>query len=478
MIKKLFAAIVTAALLCITVGCGASQSYVSGGTQFENAPVSDSFESADKSKVILLAGEENCLGYSYAYRLRDGDKETDVSAAKYAEYKNGYGNVEIMYRNMLKPGTVQSFNSEFERVRFGMGYSRSGMPDGAFGPELGIAEYCNFAFPQEKTYILKFAGGKPSSVELQWSTKGGAYYREMLRFFDRGLKELSDSGIDFEVSAFCFVQGDSDSRYNSDGYYGRLSEFADGIRGHYVDVAPDNGITFVDCGISPYNIGYAQINSYKRAFAGSDMRNIFVDTVAAGIDGESDNTDRRHYDAVSQLRLGNLIGRAVKDGAEYVDDRKNAFVPQDIELKPTELESGYAVDVFCDGLQACSLWQFEINDEYLCIETEVADGYITPDDGIILDVIGERRFAVRVNADGTSAVSADLGEATAAEQYGITADISYVGDESLTGYHIKLIVPIGAAEPSVDFSLCNANATRFIRNWERDRASPKRLQRS
>ena len=155
------------------------------------------------SHVILLAGGENCLGYSYSYHLEELD---GVSDEKFNEYKKGYENVKISFKNMLNSGLIHKEQTSFVKTRIGQGKAaEEGIQYGCLGPEVGIAEYLSNVKPNDTYYIIKFAGGGESSFVYQWNSSHGTYFTKMTEFFDNQLNKLKASGVDFDVSSFMFV---------------------------------------------------------------------------------------------------------------------------------------------------------------------------------------------------------------------------------------------------------------------------------
>ena len=92
-----------------------------------------------EATVIILAGQSNASGASLDEYLKK-----NVTAEQYAEYENGYNNVYINYVAGLKRS--DGF------VKCGV---NQGELDGCFGPELGIADKLNEAYPDRTFFIIK-----------------------------------------------------------------------------------------------------------------------------------------------------------------------------------------------------------------------------------------------------------------------------------------------------------------------------------
>ena len=119
-------------------------------------------------KVVLLAGEDNALGYSYSFRLQDNDDKTNVTNEKYQTYQKGFDNIKVRYLNKANYEENDSENHYFENVKLGMG-KLSSFDDGCFGPEVGIAESLNSFFANEMIYIIKFSASTPCSIIDDWN---------------------------------------------------------------------------------------------------------------------------------------------------------------------------------------------------------------------------------------------------------------------------------------------------------------------
>ena len=299
----------------------------------------------NKSHVILLAGDEDCLGFSYSYHLTEFE---GVSDQKFKEYTNGYDNVKISYRNMLTTKLVHKEQTSFIKTRLGQGKApNEGIKYGCLGPEVGIAEVLSNFKQDETFYIIKFAGGGESNFKYQWNIDHGVYYQKMNTFFEEQLLKLKNSNIDFDVSAFMFVQGESDAKNGEYNYKEYLENFVNDIKVRYQEYAPKNGMMFLDSGVSSYyHLSYRDINSAKKEIMDSDSRNYYIDTINADISRNDDNMDRKHFDAKGEIKLGNLFGKAYLSFNEV--NEKVAFEIKDKGQEKT-LTNSFAVESIKDG---------------------------------------------------------------------------------------------------------------------------------
>lgn len=418
-----------------------------------------------KTKVILLAGGDNCLGYSYSYHLQDHNM--DVSDLKMQEYRDGYSNVKILYKNMLSSHVVNQEIGDFENVRLGQGkVANEKFKDGIIGPELGIAEYLTNYYINEDVYILKFAGASSSTLHLEWNPDGGVYYQKMIEFFDNGLNKISNLVDDFEISAFCFMQGESDSRYFSNTYDNNLKKFVNSVKEKYYNYAPSNGMAFIDAGISRYYLNHLVINEIKSSLADSDGRNYYIDTIAAGIHNDKDNMDRKHYDAMGMLKLGNIFGRKIKESIE----EKNYNTSLDYEGDVTNYNKNYGdykISCISNGEYAYSQWNFTRGEKELNINVQVEDKYIYDEDGVEIRLsdyydgegLSYGTYSIQAFHNGDVLLYKHNGnEFAVCSELDIICKNRYIQeDNELKGYQLNISIGFSKKELGIAFSLINNN---------------------
>lgn len=284
-------------------------------------------EQRDPVRVIFLAGQSNAVGQSYSFHLQD--KGSEITAAQYAEYKNGLDNAYIYYNNCegIADEYKHTYSTDFTEVKFGQGVGVADTekyPEGAFGPELGLAEYWREFYPGEKLYIIKYAYGgtnlysrwrSPSSVaDDAAGGEVGDLYIKTVNFARNGIRLLEQKGLAPQIDALVWMQGESDATHYFT-YYERYAYFAEDMRNDLRDYSVKTGMAFIDGGISQYWPNYKKINSIKEDYSLSCSRNYYVDTVAAGLTYDRDNADYAHYDALSMLKLGRLFGEKLAQSA-------------------------------------------------------------------------------------------------------------------------------------------------------------------
>ena len=255
------------------------------------------------AKVIILAGQSNAVG-----RSRCDFLETKVSPGKFAEYTNGYSNVQIMYD--CNNGNE---SDEFINVALGQGASSD-----LFGPEIGLAEYLSENFPDEKFYIIKYAKGG-SDLETQWYNAKkesiGTLLTGMTEFVQTGLLTLQEQGLDPKIIGFLWNQGESDATHipQAARYYANLEGLVDYVRTTFADYASVKGISFFDAAISnTVWPAYMTVNMQKKEFCATSPINFYIDIFEyPEILHLEENFDVAHYDSIGMLKLGQLYGEQI-----------------------------------------------------------------------------------------------------------------------------------------------------------------------
>lgn len=262
-----------------------------------------------KATVILLGGQSNASGCSLDEYLKK-----NVTPEKYEEYDKGYDNVYINY-------FVTGNNESKAFVKCGTRQGEQGL---CFGPELGLAEKLHEMYPDEMFFIIKYAWGG-TDLHTKWLSpssagKTGDLYKHFVKFTQDSIAYLESKNYDVEIAGMCWMQGESDSFSveHATDYEKRLSNFIKDIRKEFADVAADDGIAFIDATIAqnPAFWVYCDlVNKSKQAVAGASSLNVLIDTNAAGLictEEPIEQPDIPHYDSMSQIKLGNLFGEALK----------------------------------------------------------------------------------------------------------------------------------------------------------------------
>ena len=243
--------------------------------------------SAAKAKVIVLSGQSNAAGISRISQL-DADEA--------AKYEAGFENVLIRVTNALSECNSDSF------VKVTTGWGDSTGKD-AFGPEVGLAEQLAGSYPGETIYIIKYAwSGAPLEGGF---LSGGFCWDPLCAAIDEGLSLLKGQGLDPEIVAFCWMQGESDAcaQGSAKRYERNQKSFVNALREKY------GNFFFIDAGISTVWKFYACVNNAKRNADCALDRCVFINTNYQGL--KTSSFDIAHYDAPSMIKLGNLFGEQI-----------------------------------------------------------------------------------------------------------------------------------------------------------------------
>ena len=261
-----------------------------------------------QATVILLGGQSNASGCSL-----DAYLQRNVSAQQYAAYQNGYDNI---YINFISGAHTSSGFVKCTTLQ--------GELDGAFGPELGMAERLHQLYPDRTFFIIKCAWGG-TDLFSQWlspSSEGatGELYKQFEAFVQASLDHLREKNYRVEVAGMCWMQGESDSFSveASTGYGEHLSNLIADLRDTF-----GQQMAFVDAYIAEnpaYWVYYEAVNRGKREVAAQSPYNTVVDTMAAQLSCSAepaDTPDLAHYDSLSQIKLGHLFAEHL---AAYIEE--------------------------------------------------------------------------------------------------------------------------------------------------------------
>ncbi len=298
-------------LLCGCAGAGENDSTVDTTAWLNmqmDFPMSDTLPNGhgEQVKVILLIGQSNATGCSLTSYLQQG-----VSQEDYTEFTEGYDSVRIHFS--LDDG---KYSSQGAFVPVDVSCAAG---DGCFGPELGMAQVLSQAFAEETIFVLKYSMSG-YSLHHHWLCDGqrGSIYEAFLSFAKSSLEYLQENNYDPRIGAICWMQGESDTTdFKASRYLDNQTAFASYLRADLADWEEEGGIYFIDAGISssPYCLpAYPAINEAKERFAALSPLNLYFSTIDAGLTTlyePVDNPDLGHYDALSELKLGQLFGQYI-----------------------------------------------------------------------------------------------------------------------------------------------------------------------
>ena len=313
MTKKIILIAVIAAI-CLILGLGSFfgiQYYLESNITFT---IDDMLPDGNgkEATVILLGGQSNASGCSLDEYLK-----RSVSEEKYTQYKHG---VDKVYINFLSGANTSAGFVKCATLQ--------GELEGAFGPELGLAEKLNELYPDKTFFIIKCAWGG-TNLYSQWlspssSGRTGKLYKQFVAYVETSIKYLVSKNYDVKIEGMCWMQGESDalSVEASTGYAEHLDNFINDIRKEFSQYAAEDGIAFVDAYIAAnpaYWVYYEAVNRGKLQVAQRSPLNALVDTITAGLtcDQEPEGSpDLAHYDSMSQIKLGYLFGEQI---AQFLD---------------------------------------------------------------------------------------------------------------------------------------------------------------
>ena len=257
-------------------------------------------------KVILLLGQSNATGCSINEYLKKG-----LDERQYERYAAGFESVLINY--CLDDHNATS-DGAFVKVDL-----TCGATDGFFGPEVGMAEVLSAAYPAETVMIIKYTMSG-YSLHHHWLRQGerGSIYDAFLSFAKLHMDYLLSKNYDARIGAICWMQGESDTTdFKASHYYDNQTAFVSYLREDLEPYAEEGGIYFIDAGISnsPYcEPAYPAINEAKVRFSADSPQNLYFSTIDAGFTVHLEpvgDPDWGHYDALSELRLGQMFGHYV-----------------------------------------------------------------------------------------------------------------------------------------------------------------------
>ncbi len=243
-----------------------------------------------KAKVIILSGQSNAAGVTPA---------GDISSEKRELYATGYSNV------LIRSNTDTIHTDAFVPVTSSLGYK-----EGFFGPELGIAETLSEKYKDETIYIIKYARCGHNLYNDFYP--GNNTYKELIEWIDQSLEILKQQGIEYEIVAFAWMQGESDAINYSTArqYYENEKYFINSLRQRYNSVSLPGGFFFLDAGITTNWKYYTIINNVKYKLSKDLPRCVFINANANILNCQP--TDKAHLDAPSMLKLGQLFATQVE----------------------------------------------------------------------------------------------------------------------------------------------------------------------
>lgn len=255
-----------------------------------------------KAHVIVLTGQSNAAGQSLHALLKN-----HISDEEYAMYEQGFENILIdVHADNGNAGCVCT--NGFVPVKLGQGAFSE-----RFGIEVGLAAYLTKTYPGETFYIIK-SGFSASGLAKHWQD-GQLCHNLFVANMEKSLNRLKSMGLEPEIFAFLWMQGETDACYAEDTerYEVLQNDLIERMHTRYAAYDAPGGFAFIDAAISDRACWmYATIvNQMKLACDSLSQNRYFLDTNTPDIDCRDENNDLAHYDSDDMLELGTLFGEAV-----------------------------------------------------------------------------------------------------------------------------------------------------------------------
>lgn len=243
-----------------------------------------------KVKVIILSGQSNAAGVT---------PFSDISPEKRELYATGFCNV------LIRSSTNTIHTDIFVPVTSSLGYAK-----GFFGPELCMAETLSEKYKDETIYIIKYARCGHNLYNDFYPSNNS--YKELVEWIDQSLNLLTQQGLEYEIVAFAWMQGESDAINYSTArqYYENEKYFLTSLRQRYNSVSLPGGFFFLDAGITTNWKYYTIINNAKYKLSNDLPRCVFINANANNLNCQPN--DKAHLDAPSMLKLGQLFATQVE----------------------------------------------------------------------------------------------------------------------------------------------------------------------
>lgn len=188
-----------------------------------------------------------------------------------------------------------------------------------FGPEVAFGRAIKDGLQGDTVYLVKY-GSNGKSLYHDFKPHTGNNYIEMMRTFREALKNLDDSGIEYEISGMLWMQGESDAyESQAEAYKSNLVNFIKAMRTEFdVPEMPFIIARVLDYygGTEPPKIGeqtdptQASIVRATQVNVAEKMNHVcWFDT--DGFEVVDPETNPGHYGTQGQLDLGRSFASAI-----------------------------------------------------------------------------------------------------------------------------------------------------------------------
>ena len=254
-------------------------------------------------KVFILAGQSNLAGRA---------PESGLTAG----YLAGAASVRLDYvcsfgAKSTGAGAPDPHRSE-GWVPLRPSPKHTSTPERHFGPEMGFGRTLAARWPDRRIAIIKHGRGATNLAE-DWNpdaTAGRQHYREFIAQVRAALESLGKEGLTVELGAFVWCQGEADStrREWAEAYGENLAALFTRVRADLLSPGLPALVVLTGDGRQDASMTFAGIvRDSQRAVTSRDPRAALV----AGDDFPL--LDHVHYDAPSQLKLGERLAEVYLD---------------------------------------------------------------------------------------------------------------------------------------------------------------------
>ena len=302
------------------------------------------------SRIIVMAGQSNAAGVGHYTYLEDS-----LDEEKIAEINNGYDNV------LMTGYSHGDYINDFRKVYADKRTATATTP-GTFGFEVSLAERLSKVFPDETTYLVKYAYGgsslnydwiSPSSDaevvgQLENSNERGWLYTGLVESLTNTIQRISETTNTIPmVEAFMWMQGESDASFDlsTELYQSTFETMMD----DFLTTFKDNisyKFALYDAAISESAIWQLakQINTIKKNRV--DDKNVYIETnerLTTLFEPVGTYTDHAHYDAACYIDLGHMFADA------YLEKTLRGYTHNSIEIEAPEkitlrMNENYVID--------------------------------------------------------------------------------------------------------------------------------------
>ena len=206
-------------------------------------------------------------------------------------------------------------------------------PSPTFGPEIGFAHSMLKADPNRKLALIKGSkGGTNLRADWKPGVRGdkesqGPLYRDFIETIRAATKQLGQRGDQYTIRGLLWHQGESDSKSGTDKHVRRLNKLIDRIR-------EDVGVPDL-----PVVVGEVFDNG-KRDKVRAAIQKVAAESSTVGLvtsEGTTTSDPGTHFDADSQLLLGQRYAAAIGELPIAKPGKMSAVVPRNHSTKPNVL---------------------------------------------------------------------------------------------------------------------------------------------